>query len=87
MTRGFKGCQNEMNDLSSILRDVSYKVTGLKSQLVDTKAIKENQPHADLNNYIPFDNDEDLINVLNNSGLSNSLYAKVMCQGAPLQVL
>ncbi len=63
--------------MTSILRDVSYKVTGLKAQLQDSKAIKENLPHVDLNKLLPFNNDEDMVTVLDSAGLSNALYSKV----------
>ncbi len=75
--KGLKATKNVITDQSTMLRDLKYEVNNLKTMLVDAKAISHTLPHAEIKDYIPFRNDEDVITVMSDTNLTNALYAKV----------
>ena len=46
--------------------------------MYDSIAVAGNLPHEDLNKYIPFRSDDDVCTVLDDAGLNNALFSKVM---------
>ena len=60
-----------------MLREVKFTTQNLKTLLIDTKAVTATLPHMEVKDYLPFNNDEDLVTVLTNTNLTNALYAKV----------
>ncbi len=60
-----------------MLREIKFGTNNIKTLLVDSKAVSHTLPHVELKEFVPFKSDEDVITVLNNTDLTNALYAKV----------